>query len=194
MDKTDTTRSKILSAALDEFAAKGLAGVRVDEIARLAGVNKAMIYYHFASKEALYKALFQAELEQLKQEIAALMGQRDPASKAEMTAAVYELIEYVASKKKILSVLMSGVVLQGGDQAQFFQLLDVATAAGLDIVQEGKRKAKPKTDEILHELFTGLLPLIYFVLLREGLAAYYGWDAKKLNKQFVEAWLAQHVG
>ena len=52
-----STREKILSAALAEFAQHGLAGARVDRIAERAGVNKAMIYYHFSSKAALHKKI-----------------------------------------------------------------------------------------------------------------------------------------
>jgi TetR/AcrR family transcriptional regulator len=51
------TRSRILSAACDEFAAKGFAATTVDRIARRARVNKAMIYYHFPNKRALYTAI-----------------------------------------------------------------------------------------------------------------------------------------
>lgn len=57
------TRDRILTAALDEFAEHGLAGARVDRIARRAGINKAMIYYHFSSKEALYEHILMADLE-----------------------------------------------------------------------------------------------------------------------------------
>jgi AcrR family transcriptional regulator len=38
------------------FAQVGFAGARIDEIARRAGVNKAMIYYHVGDKKALYEA------------------------------------------------------------------------------------------------------------------------------------------
>ncbi len=48
------TRQRILDAALGEFAAKGLAGARVDEIALRAGANKRMLYAHFGSKEELW--------------------------------------------------------------------------------------------------------------------------------------------
>src|SRR5438046_3204946 len=48
---------RILAAAAGEFAARGFAGARVDHIARRARVNKAMIYYYFRSKEALYRIL-----------------------------------------------------------------------------------------------------------------------------------------
>jgi len=48
------TRQKIVAAALQEFATRGKEGARVDRIAAAAGVNKAMIYYHFRSKDNLY--------------------------------------------------------------------------------------------------------------------------------------------
>jgi TetR/AcrR family transcriptional regulator len=50
-----TSRQRILSSAIREFASKGFAGARVDSIARGAEVNKAMIYYHFSSKDKLYE-------------------------------------------------------------------------------------------------------------------------------------------
>jgi TetR/AcrR family transcriptional regulator len=49
-----STRRKILDSARVEFARHGKAGARVDRIADQALVNKAMIYYHFDSKENLY--------------------------------------------------------------------------------------------------------------------------------------------
>lgn len=48
------TRGNILAAATAEFAAHGLAGARVDEIAARAGANKRMIYQYFGNKEALW--------------------------------------------------------------------------------------------------------------------------------------------
>jgi TetR/AcrR family transcriptional regulator len=50
------TRTRILEAALSEFAALGLAGARTERIATAAGVNKALLYYYFDSKEKLYTA------------------------------------------------------------------------------------------------------------------------------------------
>lgn len=51
-------RERILAAAEEEFSAKGFAGARVAAIAGVAGVNKAMLYYYFGSKEGLYEAVF----------------------------------------------------------------------------------------------------------------------------------------
>ncbi len=53
----DQTRVNILAAATAEFADKGLAGARVDEIARKTATSKHMIYYYFGSKDGLYRAV-----------------------------------------------------------------------------------------------------------------------------------------
>jgi TetR/AcrR family transcriptional regulator len=55
-DRSAETRGRILEAALSEFAANGLAGARTETIAVAAGVNKALLYYYFESKEKLYAA------------------------------------------------------------------------------------------------------------------------------------------
>ena len=55
-ERSAETRSRILDAALSEFAANGLAGARTEQIAQAAGVNKALLYYYFESKEKLYSA------------------------------------------------------------------------------------------------------------------------------------------
>jgi AcrR family transcriptional regulator len=51
------SRARLFAAATSEFATRGFAGANVDRIARAAGVNKAMIYYHFKSKAALYQEI-----------------------------------------------------------------------------------------------------------------------------------------
>jgi AcrR family transcriptional regulator len=51
------TRQAIFAAAAEAFSRKGFNGVAVDDIAKAAGVNKAMIYYHFEDKLALYREI-----------------------------------------------------------------------------------------------------------------------------------------
>src|SRR5271170_5742626 len=58
----ERTRERILSAALKEFAAKGFAGARVDEIARRANINKRMLYHYFGDKEDLFKAVLRRKI------------------------------------------------------------------------------------------------------------------------------------
>jgi TetR/AcrR family transcriptional regulator len=55
-ERSTETRGRILDAALREFSVHGLAGARTESIAAAAGVNKALLYYYFDSKEELYLA------------------------------------------------------------------------------------------------------------------------------------------
>ncbi len=55
----ERTRREILAAAMQEFAAKGFSGARVDAIAANTSTTKPMIYYHFGSKERLYAAVME---------------------------------------------------------------------------------------------------------------------------------------
>lgn len=53
----EKTRADILAVAFEEFAQRGFAGARVDEIAARTRTSKRMIYYYFESKDGLYKAV-----------------------------------------------------------------------------------------------------------------------------------------
>jgi TetR/AcrR family transcriptional regulator len=55
--RPEESRAAILQAAVGEFAREGPSGARTDAIARDAGVNKALLYYYFKDKEALYAAV-----------------------------------------------------------------------------------------------------------------------------------------
>jgi TetR/AcrR family transcriptional regulator len=62
------TREAIIAAAKAAFAAAGLAGARTGAIAAAAGVNKALLYYYFKSKERLYVTVLEDEFRGFNQE------------------------------------------------------------------------------------------------------------------------------
>jgi AcrR family transcriptional regulator len=58
-DGRKPAREAILAAAERAFALRGPAGARMDAIAAAAGVNHALLYYYFRSKEHLYQAVLE---------------------------------------------------------------------------------------------------------------------------------------
>lgn len=60
-----SAKDRISEAALKEFASYGFGGGRVERIAQKAGVNKAMIFYYFSSKEKLFKVVLSRILMEL---------------------------------------------------------------------------------------------------------------------------------
>lgn len=63
--RRDERRAAILAAALEEFAARGFAATRLDDVARRAGVAKGTIYLHFRDKESLFQELVRSMLSPL---------------------------------------------------------------------------------------------------------------------------------
>ena len=82
------TRAAILAAGADAFAQAGLAGARTDAIAAAAGVNKAMLYYYFKSKQQLFEAVVEDHFEEFNRRAMALLAMPGPAGPI--------LLQYVA--------------------------------------------------------------------------------------------------
>ncbi len=59
-------RKRILRAATVEFARYGFGGARIDRIAKVAGANKRMLYYHVGDKEALYLAVLEGAYDHIR--------------------------------------------------------------------------------------------------------------------------------
>ena len=82
-------KSMLLRAAEEVFAEKGLAGAKVEEIARRAGISKGAFYLHFESKEAALKELVESFLARCNSSFAPPSTYpdlpRDPAALLELT-------------------------------------------------------------------------------------------------------------
>ena len=73
------TRAAILKAAQQVYAEYGLAGARTGAIALAAGVNKALLYYYFKSKEELYQAVVGSQVREFQQQAREILAARGPA-------------------------------------------------------------------------------------------------------------------
>jgi len=94
--RPEQSRAAILQAAVQEFAHEGVAGARTDAIARAAKVNKALLYYYFKDKEALYGAV----LDQVFGGLIAHVGEvlsRDMPPREKIIAYAGAHFDYVAS-------------------------------------------------------------------------------------------------
>ncbi|MGA9671602.1 MAG: TetR/AcrR family transcriptional regulator [Terracidiphilus sp.] len=74
-ERADQTRARILDAAVQDFSTNGLAGARTEQIAEAAGVNKALLYYYFSNKQALYDAALETVAQRVVASSLAAMGE-----------------------------------------------------------------------------------------------------------------------
>jgi AcrR family transcriptional regulator len=66
------TIRRILEAAAEEFAERGIEGARIEQVAQRSGVTKQLVYYYFQTKAQLYEAALDAISRQAVEEILAL--------------------------------------------------------------------------------------------------------------------------
>jgi TetR/AcrR family transcriptional regulator len=112
----EVTRATILKAAMAEFASAGVEGARTDEIARAAGVNKALLYYYFRDKEALYGAVLDEVYSGLvKSILGAMDSETDPKRRILAYAAAH--FDY-AAKSPFLPKLVSREMMRGSGVAK----------------------------------------------------------------------------
>src|SRR5258708_8902264 len=76
----DRPRRRILDAAFRECSARGLAGGRVDVIARRAKINKRMLYHYFGDKQGLYRALLHTKINERRNSVEAKAPNADMVS------------------------------------------------------------------------------------------------------------------
>jgi TetR/AcrR family transcriptional regulator len=115
-------------AAMHEFAAYGMAGARVDRIAESAAVNKAMIYYHFSSKEELYRETIAKVYREATSVIPTFFdGQADLEEMLQGTADY--IAELITKYPEFRSVLMRELAWPRSDIIEM--IAGIATSAGL---------------------------------------------------------------
>ncbi len=65
----ESTRKRILDAAMDVFSEKGYTNALVDDIAKESDTSKGAFYFHFPSKKAIFEALLQTLVQRIVRDV-----------------------------------------------------------------------------------------------------------------------------
>jgi AcrR family transcriptional regulator len=134
------SKEKILTAAKEEFAKFGFSGARVNRIAEKAGINKAMLFYYFSSKENLYKSV-------LRQTILGLMSQIKKFLKPNLKASEFfekmpEIyINYFLQNKDFIKIMGRELINDG----QYYKIIIKET------LEEDKRLTPSGIKELINK-------------------------------------------
>src|SRR2546428_1221108 len=90
------TVQRILRAAEENFAERGLAGARIGAIARAARVNKALLYYYFASKEELHRFTLSTLFRQLREQTSAALD-RAGSPRQQLVRYIHSYFDFMAA-------------------------------------------------------------------------------------------------
>ena len=113
--KPEQSRASILKAAINEFAEHGIAGARTDAIARAARVNKALLYYYFKDKEAIYQAVLDHVFSGLRDTVVPMLeGDLPPRQKVLNYLGAY--FDYIAANPRFPRVVQGEWIRTGSDR------------------------------------------------------------------------------
>jgi TetR/AcrR family transcriptional regulator len=108
----EVTREALVAAGIELFAEFGFAGATTEVIARKAGVNKAMINYHFGGKEGLYEAILDRTLGPLAERLAELS--RSEFSPEEILPRLLGTLRELHESRPNLSIMLLREIVSGG--------------------------------------------------------------------------------
>lgn len=158
------SRQALLTAAIAEFASKGPAGARVDEIARRAGVNKQMVYHYFGNKDDLFRAALEEVYGRIRARERALNLSDLPPVRA-MESLVGFSFDYLAEHPEFIAILndenrYGAMHLDGLREVQSMHLPLVELIR--DALQRGVREGVFRDDIDPINLYISIAGLSYF--------------------------------
>jgi len=174
----------ILDAAVALFSVHGYDGVSMRRIAEAAGVSKANIYHHFASKQALYFAILRRsalELAALIENLAEARGSFSERLQTFAAAHVAHLFEHAARVRLVLREAFSGD--EEKSRAVVEQMLNGVVRRMIEIFEAGQRAGLLRAD---------LDPALCASLLMGADLFYF--QAHGVLRQIPEAGFARHPG
>ena len=138
--RPEESRGAILHAAVREFAREGVAGARIDAIARSAGVNKALLYYYFKDKEGLYDAVLDEVFSGVREAVRKALAQPFP-PRERLKAYVRAHFDYIAANPPYHRIVNAEFLRAGRESSrmarvaqQYFRPIFSSLAA---LLQEG---------------------------------------------------------
>jgi TetR/AcrR family transcriptional regulator len=113
--KPEQSQAAILKAAINEFAEHGIAGARTDAIARAARVNKALLYYYFKDKEAIYQAVLDHVFSGLRDTVVPML-EGDLPARQKLLKYVGAYFDYIAANPRFPRVVQGEWIRTGTDR------------------------------------------------------------------------------
>ena len=154
---------RILAAAAVEFAARGYAGARVDSIARRARVNKAMLYYHFRSKQGLYRALLRDTFGRAGARLETIAASGAPPAE-QLDSVIAAIAGFVREHHFFAAIMLREIAESGAhlDAATLAALAAIPRAVG-GIIQRGVDEGAFRPVNPLAAYFSMLAPMVVYM-------------------------------
>ena len=147
-ERASETRGRILNAALQEFSANGLVGARTERIAGSAGVNKALLYYYFESKEKLYLAALEMIADKIRQRSLAVL-QQDVSPGERLLRAALDHFDSILAQHEFQSLMQQEMMRHHKGEPGAMPLLVERVFAPLQEIYQATLREGIETGELI---------------------------------------------
>lgn len=167
-DRSVETRARILDAAVREFSSKGLAGSRTEQIAAAAGVNKALLYYYFESKEKLYQAALDMVASRVRDRSMAIL-QREASPGERLLRAALDHFDRILTQREFQSMMQQEMMRlhkgeEGGLPVLIKRVFAPLTAMFQSITREGSASGELIDADWMQILLAALGANVFYFL------------------------------
>jgi AcrR family transcriptional regulator len=128
----EATKERIFKAASSEFAEHGLAGARIDVIAKSADANKQLIYAYFGSKEQLFAAVLARQLARIDEDV--------PLHPDRLPEYAGEIFDFHTEHPELARLLVSEALSYGAGPVPNQEVREAHKARKLNVVREGQEQ------------------------------------------------------
>jgi AcrR family transcriptional regulator len=157
-----SSQAALFKAAAQEFARYGYDAARVDRIALQARVNKAMLYYHYRSKQALYLEVLRDMFRAVGSRSRAIAD--GPGSAADKLDAWIAAVAEEAAARPWLPSIMLREIASGAPHIdhETFAMMNAVYVAVSGVIAQGQREGAFREANPLLAYMTILPPILIF--------------------------------
>lgn len=208
-DPVIESRQRILDAAVALFSEKGFDGARVSEIAKAAGVNKALIYYYFKSKDDILEGLISGFIDELMSfsigavtelfetdsmkitpdNVVSFGSQREKEQYMQVSARYLKsLASFLIGRRRVLRVLLVESLKKGPSGNILLRLTDILGTDG-DLHRFSQSRGMDYTADqrlLIYKFFLGMIPAISLAVYYDDWIEHYGTSGEELEKGFID--------
>jgi len=193
--KNPDNRDIILDTAARLFAQNGFDATTMNNLAKEASVNKALIYYYFKDKDDILKSLIELLVTRMRGYVEA--SQADSKETINIDKKIALELDFLQENKNTLSLLMMESLKT---ERETNLLIEIASKVIEQDLSDRDFPTKPKnakerskhTEALVHEFFTGIMPMMAFATLGDPFAKQLNIDPANCRKLFVKAFHNSH--
>jgi TetR/AcrR family transcriptional regulator len=193
---SEESKKRILNAAARVFAEKGFNGARMDEIARKAKVNKALIYYYFKSKKRVLSELFKKFFRESTGLLLNFVERGGFSENAEENKKLFEkeYSGYLETNEDLIKIIVMESIKSDIDEVPIFNLVDISNNEQDDRVNSIELNIDDDEQKLMYiaEFFTGIMPFISYIVFKNKWCKHFNMKEEELKNYFDRAMEETH--